>query len=200
MKKILNIQSSPRGKASFSIQLGDAIVSKIMAAYPGSAVDTIDLVKQDFPHLEEAHLTSFFTPIEKHTLADRVAIRHSDENIHAVKEADILVIGAPMYNFAIHSTLKAWIDHIVRKGETFNVTEKGAEGLVKGKKVYVALSSGGIYSEGPWKEMDFVEPYLRSILGFIGLTDITFVRVEGLNVPGVKDGALEKAIASITIG
>jgi FMN-dependent NADH-azoreductase len=129
-----------------------------------------------------------------------VAIRHSDENIHAVKEADILVIGAPMYNFAIHSTLKAWIDHIVRKGETFNVTEKGAEGLVKGKKVYVALSSGGIYSEGPWKEMDFVEPYLRSILGFIGLTDITFVRVEGLNVPGVKDGALEKAIASITIG
>jgi FMN-dependent NADH-azoreductase len=199
MKKILNIQSSPRGKASFSIQLADAIVSKIMAAYPGSAVDTIDLVKADFPHLEEAHLTSFFTPVEKHTLADRVAIRHSDENIHAIKEADILVIGAPMYNFAIHSTLKAWIDHIVRAGQTFTHSDKGAEGLVKGKKVYVAMASGGIYSEGPWKGMDFVEPYLRSILGFIGLTDITFVRVEGLNVPGVKDGALEKAIASIKI-
>src|ERR1700722_13062120 len=200
MKKILSIQSSPRGKASFSIQLADAIVSKIMAAYPGSEVGTIDLVKASFPHLEEAHLTSFFTPVEKHTPADRAAIRHSDENIHAVKEADILVIGAPMYNFAIHSTLKAWIDHIVRKGQTFSVSEKGAEGLVKGNKVYVALASGGIYSEGPWKGMDFVEPYLRMVLGFIGLTDITFVRVEGLNVPGVKDGALVKAIASITIG
>jgi FMN-dependent NADH-azoreductase len=199
MKKILNIQSSPRGKASFSIQLADAIVGKIMAAYPGSVVDTIDLVKEDFPHLEEAHLTSFFTPVEKHTLADKVAIRHSDENIHAVKEADILVIGAPMYNFGIHSTLKAWIDHIVRSGLTFSHSEKGFEGLVKGKKVYVALSSGGIYSEGQMKAMDFVEPYLRVILGVIGLTDITFVRVEGLNVPGVKDGALEKGIASITI-
>jgi FMN-dependent NADH-azoreductase len=71
--------------------------------------------------------------------------------------------------------------------------------LVKGKKVYVALASGGIYSEGPWKGMDFVEPYLRSILGFIGLTDVTFVRVEGLNIPEVKDSALEKAIASILV-
>jgi FMN-dependent NADH-azoreductase len=199
MKKILNIQSSPRGKASFSIQLADAIVSKIIAAYPGSEVETIDLVKTSFPHLEEAHLTSFFTPVDKHTDKDKVAIRHSDENIHAVKEADILVIGAPMYNFGIHSTLKAWIDHIVRKGQTFDVSDKGAEGLVKGKKVYVALSSGGIYSEGPWKGMDFVEPYLRSILGFIGLTDVTFVRVEGLNIPEVKDSALEKAIASIRV-
>jgi FMN-dependent NADH-azoreductase len=199
MKKILNIQSSPRGKASFSIQLADAIVSKIIAAYPGSEVETIDLVKASFPHLEEAHLTSFFTPVEKHTEQDRVAIRHSDENIHAVKKADILVIGAPMYNFAIHSALKAWIDHIVRKGQTFDVSEKGAEGLVKGKKVYVALSSGGIYSEGLMKGMDFVEPYLRMVLGFIGLTDITFVRVEGLNIPGVKEVALEKAIASIRV-
>jgi FMN-dependent NADH-azoreductase len=199
MKKILSIQSSPRGKASFSIQLADAIVSKIMAAYPGSEVKTIDLVKTSFPHLEEAHLTSFFTPVDKQTDKDRAAIRHSDESIHAVKDADILVIGAPMYNFAIHSTLKAWIDHIVRKDQTFGVSDKGAEGLVKGKKVYVALASGGIYSEGPWKGMDFVEPYLRTVLGFIGLTDLTFVRVEGLNVPGVKDSALEKAIASIRV-
>jgi FMN-dependent NADH-azoreductase len=95
--------------------------------------------------------------------------------------------------------LKAWIDHIVRSGLTFSHSEKGFEGLVKGKKVYVALSSGGIYSEGQMKGMDFVEPYLRVILGVIGLTDITFVRVEGLNIPGVKDSALEKAIASIRV-
>jgi FMN-dependent NADH-azoreductase len=199
MKKILSIQSSPRGKASLSIQLADAIISKILAAYPGSAVETIDLVKTSFPHLEEAHLTSFFTPVEKHTLADRVAIKHSDENIHAVKAADILVIGAPMYNFGIHSTLKAWIDHIVRSGLTFSHSEKGFEGLVKGKKVYVALASGGIYSEGLMKGMDFVEPYLRTILGVIGMTDISFIRVEGLNIPGVREEALEKAIASIRV-
>jgi FMN-dependent NADH-azoreductase len=199
MKKILNIQSSPRGKASYSIQLADAIVAKLEAAHPGSVVQTIDLVKTAFPHLEEAHLTSFFTPVEKHTNADKVAIRHSDESIQAVKDADILVIGAPMYNFGIHSTLKAWIDHIVRKGLTFSVSDNGAEGLVKGKKVYLALSSGGIYSEGAWKAMDYVEPYMRFILGFIGLTDVTVFRVEGLNVPGVKEEALEKGIASIHV-
>ncbi len=98
--------------------------------------------------MEEAHLTSFYTPEDKHSETDKAAIRHSNENIRAIKEADILVIGAPMYNFAIHSTLKAWIDHIVRKGLTFDVSDKGAEGLVKGKKVYIAIASGGIYSEG----------------------------------------------------
>jgi FMN-dependent NADH-azoreductase len=199
MKKILSIQSSPRGKASYSIQLAEAIIGKIQAVYPGSTVETSDLVKIPFPHLEEAHLTSFFTPVEKHTDNDKVAIRHSDESIRAVKEADILVIGAPMYNFAIHSTLKAWIDHIVRKGITFSISDKGAEGLVKGKKVYIALASGGIYSEGPWASMDFVEPYLRSVLGFIGLTDLTVFRVEGLNIPGVQDTAFEKAVEKIRI-
>lgn len=199
MKKILSIQSSPRGKASYSIKLAEAIIGKIQAKYPGSTVETLDLVKAPFPHLEEAHLTSFFTPEDKHTENDKVAIRHSTESIRAVKEADILVIGAPMYNFAIHSTLKAWIDHIVRKGITFSVSDKGAEGLVKGKKVYIAIASGGIYSEGPWVSMDFVEPYLRSVLGFIGLTDVTVFRVEGLNVPGVQDSALEKAVEKIRI-
>ncbi len=195
MKKILNIQSSPRGKASASIKLGEAVIEKLKAAYPGSTVETLDLVKTPFPHLEEAHLTSFFTPAEQHTAQDREAIRHSNDSIRAVQEADILVIGAPMYNFSIHSTLKAWIDHIVRSGVTFRHSEKGLEGLITGKKVYVVTSSGGVYSEGPMKAMDFVEPYLRTILGLIGLTDVTVLRVEGLNVPGMQDAAWEKALA-----
>lgn len=199
MKKILNIVSSPRGGASYSIQLADAIIAKIKAAYPGSTVKTVDLTHQHFPHLEESHLTSYFTPAEKHTEKDRVAIRHSNEAIGDVREADILVIGAPMWNFSIPSALKAWIDHIVRRGATFNYTEKGPEGLIKGKKVYVALSSGGIYSDGPMKQMDHIEPYLRTILGFIGLTDITFIRVEGLSIPGVQETALEKAIDGIRL-
>jgi FMN-dependent NADH-azoreductase len=199
MKKILNIVSSPRGGASYSIQLADAIIAKLQAAYPGSMVKTVDLARKRWPHLEEAHLTSFFTPVEHHTDKDKEAIRHSDEAIKDIREADILVIGAPMYNFSIHSTLKAWIDHIVRSGITFSYSDKGPEGLVVGKKVYVALASGGIYSEGPARAMDFIEPYLRAILGFIGLKDVTFFRVEGLALPGVKDTALEKAIAEIHI-
>lgn len=199
MKKILNIVSSPRGGISYSIQLADAIIAKVQAVYPGSTVKTVDLVKKHWPHLEEVHISSFFTPADKHTDRDKEAIRHSDEAIRDIGEADILVIGAPMYNFSIPSTLKAWIDHIVRKGITFSYSEKGPEGLMKGKKVYVALSTGGIYSAGPMKQMDFVEPYLRFILSFIGLSDITFVRVEGLGLPDVKDTALDKAIADIHI-
>jgi FMN-dependent NADH-azoreductase len=199
MKKILNIVSSPRGGASYSIQLADAVLGKLRVEYPGSTIKTVDLAKKHWPHLEEAHLTSFHTPVDKHTDNDREAIRHSQEAIDDLKEADIVVIGAPMYNFSIPSTLKAWIDHVVRAGITFSYSDKGPEGLIRGKKVYVALSTGGIYSEGPMKQADFVEPYLRFILGFIGLKDVTFLRVEGLALPDVRDRALEKAIAGIQL-
>ena len=199
MKKVRNIISSPRGTASYSIQLAQALIDRIVAAHPGSTVQTTDLVKSDFPHLEESHLTSFFTPVDQHTEKDKEAIRHSDEAIKEIKEADILVIGAPMYNFGIPSTLKAWLDHIVRPGLTFSHSEKGAEGLVKGKKAYLVLSTGGIYSEGPMKPNDFAEPYLRFILGFIGITDITTFRVEGLAIPGIKETAMEKAMANLSV-
>src|ERR1700753_2625050 len=135
MKKILNIQSSPRGAASSSIKLANTIIDKLRVAHPDAVVETVNLVNMHFPHLDESHLTSFFTPFEKLYAQNKVAIRHSDEMIRSIKEADILVIGAPMYNFSIHSSLKAWIDHIVRSGQTFKVGEAGAEGLVKGKKV-----------------------------------------------------------------
>lgn len=200
MKKILSIQSSPRGAASQSIQLANVILDKLRAAHPGAVVETVDLVNLHYPHLEESHLTSFFTPVEKHSERERVAVRHSNESIQAIRDADILVIGAPMYNFNIHSALKAWIDHIVRSGVTFRISEAGPEGLIKGKKVYLVISSGGVYSDGPMKSMDFIEPYLRTILGWIGLTDITVYRVEGLNVPGVKETAMEKAVAAVAVG
>ncbi|MDB5025179.1 MAG: azoR [Mucilaginibacter sp.] len=197
MKKILHIISSPRGEASLSIKLGNAIIGKIKTEYPGSTVKESNLVNQQFPHLEEAHLTSFFTPAESRTPANIAAVRHSEEAIQEIKDADIIVIGAPLYNFSIHSALKAWIDHIVRSGITFKYDENGPEGLLKGKKVYIALSSGGIYSDGPMKSLDFVEPYLKHILSFIGLTDITTFRVEGSAIPGLQDTALEKGISSI---
>jgi len=199
MKKILNIISSPRGPQSYSIQLAQALLDKLDNAYPGSTVKTVNLVEKHFPHLEEAHLASFFTPLDQHTEKDKVAIRRSNEAIAEVMDADILVIGAPMYNFSIPSNLKAWVDHVVRRGVTFSYSEKGPEGLVKGKKVYIVVSSGGVYSEGPMKAFDFAEPYLRFALGFIGITDITTLRVEGTAYPDRQDVALQNAIAGISL-
>jgi len=199
MKKILHVISSPRNGASFSIKLGNAIIDKIKAAHPGSTVKETNLVTTHFPHLEEAHLTSFFTPPDSRTPENAEAVRHSDEAIKEIMEADVLVIGAPLYNFNIHSSLKAWLDHIVRMGITFRYDANGAEGLVKGKKAYIAMASGGVYSEGPMQPHDYVVPYLKWILGFIGITDITVQRIEGTAIPGIQDTAVEKGLNSIVL-
>lgn len=196
---ILHIISSPRGDSSFSIKLGNAIVEQLQSAHPGSTLKTTDLVKNKFPHLEESHLVSFFTPAENRSAENEEAIRHSDEAIADLQAADVIVIGAPLYNFGIHSTLKAWIDHISRAGVTFRYSENGVEGLLKGKKVYIALASGGIYSEGPMESYDFVSTYLTKFLGFIGLTDVKVFRVEGSSLPEFKDVALERGIESIVL-
>jgi len=199
MAKILNIISSPRGAASNSIKLANAIVDKLREKDPAAAVETKDLTSSPFPHLEEAHLNAFFTPIEHHTEANKEAIRHSDEAIKEIMNADILVIGAPMYNFGIPSVLKAWFDHVGRAGITFKYTANGPEGLVTGKKAYIAVTTGGIYSSGDAMAADFVTPYIKTFLGFIGITDVTVVRAEGFAIPGVQETALEKAIDSIAI-
>ena len=199
MKKILHIISSSRGEKSFSIKLGNAIVEKIKTTYPGSTVKETNLVEKQFPHLYEAQITSFFTPTEYRTPENNEAVRYSDEAISEIMEADIIVIGAAFYNFGIHSTLKAWIDHIARVNVTFRFTESGPEGLIHGKKVYIAVASGGIYSEGVMQSFDFAAPYLKAILGFLGITDVTVIRVEGTEIPGVKEYTLEKSISNIVL-
>ncbi len=197
--QILEIISSPRGAASYSTQLAKGTTDKLRAAYPSSVVKVHDLTNKPFPHLEEAHLQSFFTPAESRSPEQWAAVRHSDEAIAEVMAADIIVIGAPLYNFGIASTLKAWIDHIARAGITFRYTAAGPEGLVKGKQVYVAMSSGGVYSKGPSAGYDFVAPYLQAVLGFLGMTDVNVTRVEGVAVPALKDAALAKALASVSL-
>lgn len=199
MKKILHIISSPRGAASMSIKLGNAIIERIQAAYPGATVTESNLITKQFPHLEESHLAAFFTPAESRSPENLEAIRHSDEAIQEIQDADIIVIGVPFYNFGIHSTLKAWIDHIARAGVTFKYGENGPQGLITGKKVYLAIASGGIYSDGPMQGYDFAAPYLKSVLGFLGMTDLSVFRVEGASLPVIQDSALEKGIESILI-
>ncbi|GAA4316245.1 FMN-dependent NADH-azoreductase [Mucilaginibacter gynuensis] len=199
MKKILHIISSPRGAESYSIKLGNAIIDKLKEESPESEVKVHDLTTELFPHLEESHITSFYTPAEQRSPESAEAVKHSDTAIQEIQDADTIVIGAPLYNFGIHSTLKAWIDHISRAGVTFSYSDKGVEGLVKNKKVYLAVSSGGVYSEGPMQSYDFVVPYLTKFLGFIGMTDVTAVRVEGTNIPALKENALQKAINEIAV-
>ncbi len=194
MKNILYLKSSLQGEASYSNKLGDAIIEKIKVKYPGSTVNELDLVESDIPHLKPQVLKAMFMPEP-----EKAAIQLSDVLVKQLFTADIIVIGAPLINFTIHSALKSWIDHITRAGITFGYGENGPVGKVTGKKVYVAMSSGGVYSEGPGKANDFVAPYLKAFLGFLGMTDLTVFRAEGLKVPGVKEQAMQKALDSIQI-
>lgn len=199
MKRILHLISSVQGNQSYSIKLGNAIIEKIQDKYPGSSVDELNLVDIEIPHLSPAVLPTFFIPGDQLTTEQKDSIRFSDNVVKQLLASDIIVIGAPLYNFTIPSSLKAWIDHITRAGITFGYGENGPVGKVTGKKVYVAMSSGGIFSEGPGKANDFVAPYLTNFLGFLGMTDLTVFRAEGLKVPGIKEHAMEKAIDSISI-
>ena len=199
MANILYINSSARNSGSISRQVTGEFVAKLQASQPGSLVVERDVAANPIPHLDEQKLGAFFTPADKRSAEQQALVKVSEELIAEVNAADIIVIGAPMYNFSITSTLKTWIDHVARAGVTFKYTETGPVGLIQGKKVYVFTSRGGVYSEGPAKVMDFHETYLRAVLGFIGMTDITFVHSEGL---GMGEAAVEKAIAQTreTIG
>ena len=199
-KKVLHIISSPKGEASVTRKLGNVIIEKIRAKYPDAVVKERDLATDVFPHLDEMQIGSWFAPAAARTPEQTNAIEVSDEAIREMQEADIYVIGAPFYNFAIPSTLKAYLDHVVRPGITFRYNEQGQpEGFLKNKTAYIATASSGIYSEGPFQSFDYVSPYLTFLLGFLGITDVSFVRAEGLRIEGVKETAFEKGVQSIAI-
>lgn len=199
MKRVLHLISSIQGNQSYSLKLSKAVVEKVIEKYPGSIVEEVDLNDLNIPHLNPKLLQSMFTPGDQLTAETRASLRYSNEAVEQLLAADIIVVGAPLYNFTIPSSLKAWIDHITRAGITFGYTENGPVGLVTGKKVYVAMSSGGIYADGPGKSSDFVAPYLQTVFGALGMKDLTVFRAEGVKVTGVKETALEKGIASINI-
>jgi FMN-dependent NADH-azoreductase len=200
MKHILHLKSSLQGAASYSIKLGHAIVEKIQEKYPASTLEELDLVDSAIPHLTPGSLRALFSPVEGLTQEEKKSKDLSDALVKQLLAADIVVIGAPLINYTIHTSLKAWIDHVTRPAVTFGYGADGIPvGMVTGKKVYVAMSSGGVYSEGPGKANDFVAPYLTAFLGFLGMTDLTVFRAEGLKVPGVKEYAMQKAIDSIKI-
>jgi FMN-dependent NADH-azoreductase len=193
MKNILVIQSSPRRGESFSQKVAQSIADGFKKHHPDTQLTIRDLAKNPPPHVGAAFATGQYVPSEQRTADQAKALALSDTLIDELIAADVVVLAVPMHNFGPPSTLKAWIDHVVRKGRTFAYSNNGPEGLLKGKRAILVLARGGVYSEGPAKPFDFQEPYLRTILGFIGITDIDVVRVEGVAVGAI--GA-EKALAS----
>jgi FMN-dependent NADH-azoreductase len=196
-KRILNIVTSSKGDISFSNRLSKAVIDKLTNVYPGIEIQTLDLSKTPLPYLDASQIGAFFTPEEVQTFEQKDAIKNSNKAVKELIEADIIVIGVPLYNFGIPAALKGWVDQVSRAGVTFSYGESGPKGLVTNKKVYLSVASGAIFSEGPYKSYDFAEPYLRAVLGFLGMTDVTTFRVEGTSIPDFAENALPKALTSV---
>jgi len=197
MATVLVLNSSATGEASVSRLLVQEAVARLTDEDPDLRVVTRDLGANPVPHLTLDSATALRggTPTND---AQAAALGLSNELISELKAADVVVIGAPMYNFGIPSTLKAWFDYVLRAGETFRYTEAGPEGLVTGKRAIVVESRGGLYSQGPAQTMDSQEPHLRTLLGFIGITDVAFVRAEKLGFgPQARDEAVGAAQAEL---
>lgn len=193
MQRILLITASPREKASASRSVVDALAARLADLYPSAKLIRHDLAAERLPHLDDVTLRAITTrdPAEAESL--KAAASLSDRLTDELLTSDLLVIATPMWNFGIPSALKAWIDLVVRPGRTFRYADGGVLGLAKGKRAILVLASGGVFTEGPWRPWDFVEPYLRQILGFIGIVDVQTVRAEGMNIAPLAADAVPKA-------
>lgn len=196
-KKILHIISSTRGADSLTNKMGNAIIEKIRENDPEVRVEILDLSKENFPHLSQEQINGFFTPPEHRPPELMEVIKRSDDAVAQIQQADYVVIGVPMYNFTITSSLKAYFDHIARVKVTFRYSETGSEGLLKGKKAFIATGSAGLFTSGQNESFDFAAPYVKHFLSFIGITDVTVFRVEGTAIPGMQKVALNNALAAI---
>ena len=184
--KVLHIDSSIMADASVSRQLSQAIVSQFSEKHAQVEVEYLDLATQPIPHLDAEILMG--QNAEQSALGERIIQQYLD--------ADVVVIGAAMYNFGITSTLKAWIDRISVAGRTFKYTENGPVGLAGDKKAYIASSRGGVYGEN--SAVDFQEGFLKTVFNFTGVTDVEIIRAEGVNMgPELKDKAIAAALAQV---
>jgi FMN-dependent NADH-azoreductase len=199
MATALVLNSSITGPSSVSRSLVAEIVGQLRAENPGLEVIERDLGSAPIPHLTPETIGGFLKEQPEGAEADTRLL--SDALIAELFAADVIVIGAPMYNFGMPSPLKAWFDHVLRAGITFRYTEAGPEGLATGKRAIIVETRGGLYSEGPLAFLDAQEPHLRAVLGFIGITDVTFVRAEKLAFgPDARAESIAGARAAIAGG
>ncbi|MBB4189988.1 FMN-dependent NADH-azoreductase [Rhizobium aethiopicum] len=192
MSSILLLTSSPRAE-SLSTPIAADLAEKLKNQKPDSVIVRRDLAATPLPHIDDLFTGAIRKPAEARTAEEIAAIKTSDELVAELFAADTIVISTGLINFNIYSSLKTWIDNVARAGVTFKYTESGPVGLVTGKKVYVVLASGGVYSQGPAAPLNHAVPYLKSVLGFLGITDIETIYVEGL---AFGPEAAEKAIGA----
>jgi len=194
MKTLLKLNTSIFGENGASSRLTDAFVARWLAAHPGARVIERDLATDPLPHLTADVFAGFNAQPGERSPAQQAAVDASDALIDELKRADVVVLGLPMYNFGVPSTLKAYFDYIARGGETFRYSENGPEGLLTGKKVYVFAARGGVYADASETETR----YVRQFLSFLGLTDIEFVYAEGLALgDAARTVAFESAARAI---
>lgn len=192
---LLHISSSLFGNQGKSSQLAEHFIQRWQAQNPATRITRRDLAANPLPHLDGATLTANLTPADQRTPEQQTLAAAADEAIAELQNHDVLVLSVPMYNFGIPSNLKAWLDNVTRAGTTFRYTAQGPEGLLKGKQAYVLTARGGQYQGTP---NDTQTPYLKTILGFIGITDVRFVHAEKLNMtPELQPQILADAKAEI---
>jgi FMN-dependent NADH-azoreductase len=202
IKQILIVEVSPRGSASASRNVSQKLLMRLQTAYPRARLVHRDLARDNLPHLDDGTVKAITAKNPEVVQAHRDSARLSDVLVEEVLASDLLVIATPMWNFGIPSLLKAWIDLVVRPERTFNYVDNGVVGLAKHKSAILVLASGGVFTYGRWKPWDFVEPYLRTILNFIGVENVQTIRVEGMNIPLLAGGAIpnaERAIEKLAI-
>jgi len=180
MSNILLITSSPRGDASYSSRIARTLAEKLARREANSTITFRDLTAEPVPHIDDTFATARGTPPEQLTPPQKAVLDLSDTLVEELSGADVVIIAAAMINFGIPSNLKSYIDHVLRPGKTFKYTEKGPEGLLRGKKVYLVLARGGVYSQGFMQSLNFQDPYLKAVLGFIGLADVEVIAAEGV--------------------
>ena len=182
---LLHLDASPRGARSHSRRLGEEFLATFRSAHPGAHVIVRDIGREPPPFVTEAWVEGAFTAADQHSPAAREAVAVSNVYVDELLAADQLVITTPIYNLSLPAALKAWIDQIVRFGRTFTKNANGLEGLAKNKRVLVVVSSGSDFRPGtPGAAYNFLEPYLRAVLGFIGITDVQFIYAHSLNADG----------------
>jgi FMN-dependent NADH-azoreductase len=202
MTTLLQINASINNGNGESSRLANQFVAAFHKSHPKASIVVRDVAAADpVPHLNAERFGAFITKPEQRTAAQHAVVAYSDTLINELKQADIIVLGLPMYNFGVPSQLKAYFDHIARLGVTFEYTEKGPVGKLTGKKVYVFAARGGVYARDGVNEgtpMETQTNYVRDFLRFLGMSDVEFIYAEGLHMsPQSKQAALAKAEAEI---
>lgn len=196
MSNVLIIESSARQQDSFSRELTQQFISHWKTLHPADRLTIRDVAVNPVPHLDADLLGGWMKPEAQRNAAEQASLQRSNELTDELLAADVLVLAAPMYNFAIPSTLKAWLDHVLRAGLTFKYTDTGPQGLLTGKKAFVLTARGGIYAGST---ADHQEPYLRQVLAFVGIHDVTFIHAEGMNLGGdFQEKGLNQAKARLS--